>query len=333
MKKMKQLQNYTKTALVMGTSVTFHVVSSSSEQVVEETMKKAMHVFHEVENSCSRFDAQSELSKLTVTLHQPVPVSTLLFEILSFALETASLTKGAFDPTLGRLLSAHGFDRHYLTGEQAPRQQKIMSIAHYKDVVLHRASQTVLLKKPLMLDLGAVAKGFAVDLAAQHFQRFHGFYINAGGDLYVGGRNDQNDLWRIGIQHPYKKEDILCSIKLTDSAICTSGSYERPSKTVPFSHHLLNPRTGRAASDYISTTVIAPYAMAADAFSTAAFVLGRTKGKAFLEKMGYEAILADPSLTIELTEEMEVRHEEYEYRLGTDKKQDGPSKPTVITPY
>ncbi|WHY71526.1 FAD:protein FMN transferase [Fictibacillus enclensis] len=306
---MNELYKHTKSILIMGTLVHFTAISSHSEEDSKEKIKSAIHVFHEVERICSRFDADSELSRLTRTCGGAVPVSAVLFEALSFAKQMAILTNGAFDPTLGRLLAAHGFNRHYLTSQLAPRFERIDTSSTYKDMILNRKTQTILLRKPLSLDLGAVAKGFAVDLAIRHFQGMHGFSINAGGDVYVGGRNENNELWEVGIQHPGNKKNILCLLRLTDSGVCTSGSYERQSKTIPFAHHLLDPVNGQSVSDYISTTVIAPYTMAADAYSTAAFILGKPKGKAFLEKMGCGGILVDHDLTIEKTNQMEERYE------------------------
>jgi thiamine biosynthesis lipoprotein len=268
-----------RTMPVMGTVVSIEV------DAPDDAVERAFAWFQQVEGVCSRFDAASELRQLPVG--RPVPASPILFEAVRFALKVANETQGAFDPTVGSRMSARGYNRHYLSGDtiDAPGADG----ASFRDVVVDANQQTILLRRPLTLDLGAVAKGLAVDAAAHELDAFHDFCIDAGGDLYFGGSNLAGKPWRVGIRHPRSRDAIIDRFEVTDCAVCTSGDYER-------GEHIIDPRDAATAPRLASATVIAPTAMLADALATAAFVLGPEHGIALLERMGVEGLLITPQL-------------------------------------
>jgi thiamine biosynthesis lipoprotein len=150
-----------------------------------------------------------------------------------------------------------------------------------------------------VIDLGAVAKGFAIDLAANELKEFKGFVVNAGGDLFAGGFDQKGEPWKIGIQHPEIKDEIIYVIEISNEAVCTSGSYERKNAKLPGMHHIINPQTKESPNDWVSSTVIAPFAMMADAFSTTAFLLGNEKGKKLIKDVNLRGILITPDLEID----------------------------------
>src|SRR6185295_14473435 len=123
-----------------------------------------------------------------------------------------------------------------------------------------------------MLDLGAVAKGLAIDLAARELTPLENFAVDAGGDLFLGGVNDEGAPWTVGIRHPRGGAAPIDSVRVSNAAVCTSGDYERRSPSGE--HHLLDPRTGHPTNEVASVTTIGESAMVADALGTAAFVLG-----------------------------------------------------------
>jgi thiamine biosynthesis lipoprotein len=168
--------------------------------------------------------------------------------------------------------------------------------ATWRDVAIDEERRSVTLRTPLVLDLGAVAKGLAIDLAARELESFHDFAIDAGGDLYLGGRNAAGDAWTVGIRHPREHDEVLATLRVSDTAVCTSGDYERPASDDSGDHHILDARLGASANTIASATVIAPSAMVADALSTAVFVLGPAEGLALLERHGLEGLLVTPAL-------------------------------------
>jgi thiamine biosynthesis lipoprotein len=264
---------------MMGTVVSVEV------DAPEDAVQRAFDWFREVEACCSRFDAASELRQLTAGT--PHAASPILFEAVRFALLVAEETDGAFDPTIGSRMAARGFNRHYVTREtsDAPGSDDVS----FRDVVLDANERTILLRRPLTLDLGAVAKGLAVDAAARELQPFRNFAIDAGGDIYFGGCKSQGEPWRAGVRHPRLRDELVDQFSVSDRAVCTSGDYERGA-------HILDPRDGATAQVVASATVVAPSAMLADALATAAFVLGPEPGIALLTRMGVEGLIVTPGL-------------------------------------
>jgi thiamine biosynthesis lipoprotein len=283
----------------MGTVVTIQVVGHGETETRRteraDGVARATAWFESVEACCSRFDPASELRRLTERAGTPVPVSPMLFEAVQFALAVANATGGAFDPTIGRQMEAHGFDRHHKTGEISASGIVPNDDVSWRDVVIDAGAATVMLRRPLVLDLGAVAKGLAVDLAARELAPFENFAVDAGGDLYLGGHNAADAPWSVGIRHP-RADGLFETLHVSNTAVCTSGDYERRSPLNHDIHHILDARSGESAAELASVTVVAPSAMVADAFATAAFALGRAAGLAFLDQHGARGLMITPAL-------------------------------------
>ncbi|NOU91686.1 FAD:protein FMN transferase [Paenibacillus sp. LMG 31456] len=285
-----------KTKLFMDTVVSIQVVTRKSKNESEAAIDRAFEAFRKVEHACSRFSLDSELMEACGQIQTTIPVSPFLFEPLKFALEVAKWTNGIFDPTVGKAMEDHGFNQHYLTGKAIQSSSSIS--ATYQDIVLNEQERTLFLQKPLVIDLGGVAKGFAIDLAAHELREFEGFVVNAGGDLYAGGVDEKGGKWSIGIQHPEHKEQIIQTVEISNEAVCTSGSYERKSALKNGVHHIIDPRSKQSPNEWISCSVIAPYAMMADAFSTASFLLGLDRGRTIIEQLDLRGILITSDLQI-----------------------------------
>ena len=165
---------------------------------------------------------------------------------MQFALAVAEESGGAFDPTVGAAMETRGFNREYRSGRPVRIASARSGSATYRDVRLDPERKTITLLRPLLLDLGAVAKGLAIDMAAHELRPFENFAINAGGDIYVGGRNPRGGPWSVGIRHPRVCEALFDSLRVSDCAVCTSGDYERRSaaetEAEAGGHHILDPR-------------------------------------------------------------------------------------------
>ena len=282
----------------MGTFVTIHVVGATaghkseaeSPTLREEAVERAFAWFDRVEECCTRFDAGSEVMRLAAQVGVPVPVSTLLYEAVQFALAVAEESGGAFDPTVGYAMETRGFNREYRSGREIRTALDCGALpCSYRDVRLDPERKTITLLRPLVIDLGAVAKGLAVDLAARELFSFENFAINAGGDLYLGGRNPESEPWSIGIRHPRSDAELIEVVRVSNRAVCTSGDYEK--RSADGGHHILDPRTGASANGVASVTVIAPTAMLADALATAAFVLGPADGIRLFDRLGVDGLI------------------------------------------
>jgi len=286
--------DYVCTRLLMDTTVTIQVPREGVDRV-----ENAFAWFHRVEACCSRFDPRSELRQLTEQVGTPVAASTLLFQAVQFALTVARESRGAFDPTIGLSLEAMGFNRNYRTREQVETTIASDGPVSYLDVELDAEPQTIMLKRPLILDLGAMAKGLAIDLATRELRPLQDFAIDAGGDLYLGGHGADGAAWSVGIRNPRPTkrpageggDELIEVLHVSDAAVCTSGDYERKAPNAARGHHIIDPRTAASPNALASVTVVAPTAMVADAVATAAFVLGPAEGLRFCELLGVEALM------------------------------------------
>jgi thiamine biosynthesis lipoprotein len=284
----------------MGTIVTIdvpaHAASLVPQDERQELVDRAFDWFREIERVCTRFDPESELMQLTRTPGVPVVVSALLFQIVRFALTVAEESGGAFDPTVGHRMEAAGFSREHRRGHLISTPIVAPGDTCYRDLHIDDAAGSITLLRPLVLDVGAVAKGMAIDVAARELAPLEHFVIDAGGDLYLAGRTADDAPWSVGIRHPERDDRLLESVHVSDQAVCTSGNYERRNVAGGVAPHILDPRTGAQASRLVSATVISPSAMLADALATASFVLGPVDGLRLLETHGVHGLLFNATL-------------------------------------
>jgi len=146
-------------------------------------------------------------------------------------------------------------------------------------------------------DPSGIVKGWAIYNAAMLLKRkgFSDFYVDAGGDIQVFGKNEENRLWRVGIRNPFNIDEIVKVLAVTDCGIATSGTYIR-------GHHIYNPKNGAdPIPEIVSLTVIGPNIYDADRFATAAFAMGRG-GIVFVENLeGFEGYMIDKNGQATLT--------------------------------
>ena len=275
----------------MGTIVTIDIVDDAADRDTDErhaAIARAFDWFREVEATCTRFDESSELMQLCRDYDAPTHVSEILFAATQTAIAVADASGGAFDPVVTEGRSP----AEVASGASGQRRR-----VTFRDVALDADAKTITFRRPLQLDLNAVAKGLAVDLAARELVNFRNFVVDAGGDLYASGRNAHGDAWRIGIRHPSIDREVIATIDVSGAAICTSGNYERRDVSAAPAH-IVHPATGAFATDTLSATVVASTAMLADAMSTAAFVIGGTDAIAFLERNGVDGLLVTADLDV-----------------------------------
>jgi thiamine biosynthesis lipoprotein len=279
----------------MGTIVTIEVLDAGADAVVD----RAFGWFHEIEDRCTRFDERSELMQLAAQVGVPVATSPIVFEAVRFAVQVAHESGGAFDPTVGDRMHARGFNREHRSGAIVRGRDPGATnegAASFRDVEVDEDHHTITLHRPLTLDLGAVAKGLAIDTAVRTLAPVVNFAIDAGGDLYLGGTNPAAQPWSVGIRHPRIDGELIETLRVSDLSVCTSGDYERRSPSSEQQHHILDPRSGASADAAASVTVVAPSAMLADAVATAAFVLGPHEGVAFLQRLGLDGLVVTTTL-------------------------------------
>ncbi|GBR76609.1 thiamine biosynthesis protein ApbE [Candidatus Termititenax persephonae] len=246
----------------------------------------------ELEAKFNYFDPASELSQINREAYgQDLPISAEMRDVLALALSGSELSGGAFDITTTPLTRLYGFGTDSRRAPQRQDIQEQLTSIGWKKVRLDTERQTVrLLDRQTQLDLGGIAKGYAVDQAVAILRQYgiRQALVNAGGNIYALGQN-RGKPWRIGIRHPRSPAENMEIIELRDAACATSGDYEQYfiDDNQQRYAHIFNPQTGRPANlenNLAAVTVIADTAARADMLSTACFVLGEARSAHIPEK-------------------------------------------------
>jgi thiamine biosynthesis lipoprotein len=311
--KSASLQDFSGEEFIMNTLVRVHVICED-EKKGRAALKQAFDVFKKIDHLTNRFpeggptaSSPGDVLKINGSAGlEPVEVSVDTVRIIQRSQYFARLTGGAFDITIGPVMDSWGFgkDIQYVpTDEEISRA---LSLVDYRKVEVDPGKATVFLPQPGMsLDLGGVAKGYAMDEAVKALREagIQHALINAGGSVYALGTRPDGEPWRVGIQDPRNSEDIIAILSLKDSAAVTSGDYQRYfEQEGVYYHHIIDPSTGKQARDLIQTTVIAESTTDADILSTALFVLGPRRGMSFVEELpGTEAVLIGPDKLVSVT--------------------------------
>ena len=287
-------QPYEESRLLMDTVVRIQAYGPRSREAVEAAFSELTRL----DRLWNPYDETSELARVNRSAgNGPVQVSPDTARIIGTALEVAALTGGAFDPTVGPLVRAWGFGTRPRVPPAADIE-RARALVDYRLVRLHPDAGTVELPLPGMaLDLGAIAKGYAVDRAREVLQQYgiRQALIEAGGCVYGLGLAPGNRYWRVAVQHPRNPRGFLGVIPVQDMAVDTSGDYQRffEEGGVRY-HHVLDPRTGYPARACQSATVVYASAAFADALATACMVLGPERATVLISRLpGAAALLVD----------------------------------------
>ncbi|HOY10835.1 MAG TPA: FAD:protein FMN transferase, partial [Candidatus Omnitrophota bacterium] len=277
-----QLRRASQTKVLMGTYVSVDVCYERGKAAaLSDAYDEVWARLKEVEGGMSIYDPQSEISQLNRSYPDAVPVGHDLYYVLESSTRLSELTRGAFDITVSPLVHL------WRDSAQEKRIPTKAQIALAKDGVgmpyieLLEDQRARLLKSGMSLDLGGIAKGYAVDEAARVLRSkgFQDFFIDAGGDLYVGGRSCKGTPWRIGVRNPAQRDQIIDVVEVRNQAVTTSGNYEQYFEIDGQSYsHIIDPRTGVPQKGIVSATVIAPITSEADALATALCVLAEQEG-------------------------------------------------------
>jgi len=214
-------------------------------------------------------------------------VSPEVSELLTRSILYGDMTEGGFDITVQPLLERWSYfeDDHI----SVPSQEELRGLLHLVDYrkVKVEGRRAVLLTKGMGIDLGGIAKGYAVDRAVEVL-RSNGVtsaLVEAGGDIRLLGTKPDGSPWRVGLRHP-RKSGMLTVFELSNVSICTSGDYERFfERGGERYHHIVDPKVGYPARRCCSATVIASDATTADALVTGVFVLGPLRGMALIDSL------------------------------------------------
>lgn len=278
-----------KEKFLLDTLVTIKAYGDDGKEV-ERAVEAAFDKIAFVEKIANYYDSKSELSLINQRASkQPVSISTEMLALINMSLVYHQKTGSAFDITVAPLMDLWGFGQN----EHVPGQPEIDGVLPLVDShnirLDHKERQIQLIKPKVRLDLGGVAKGHAVDRAIAVLEKYgiESALVTTGSTTKVIGMKPDREPWKIGIENPRSKNDIIGILALKENeSVSTSGDYQqyfiRKGRRY---HHILDPKTGYPAGDYMSVTVITTRSCAeADILSTAIFVLGYPKGLNFVEK-------------------------------------------------
>jgi thiamine biosynthesis lipoprotein len=244
-----------------------------------------------IDRLMSHYRSDSPLSRVNREAAQhPVAVDPELFDFIVDAMRYHHDSNGAFDITVGPLMKAWGFFRgegRVPSGKELAAAHRLVGGAH---VILNRVSKTIAFDESgVELDLGGIAKGYAVDRAVELFKRRHitAALISAGGStIYALGAPPGRDGWEVTIQDPIDARKIALTVQLKDRAVSVAGGSEKSFESggVTYSH-IMDPRTGGPAQGVLSVVVLASTATAGDALDDAFFVLRPERSQGYVNRL------------------------------------------------
>ncbi len=287
-------QWFAETQHMMGTRITVEVYVEPAYGRL--AIEKAMAEVRRIDLLMNPWDEYSELSALNESAAQsPFKTSPELYQLIKKAISYSKISEGAFDITFASLARFYRYKEAKKPSKAQFEQYK--DAINYQSLHLNDAASTVYFSdERLSIDLGGIAKGYAVDQAI-HLLKEYGVksaLVSAGGDTRVLG--DRRGVpWVIGIKHPRNEQQHAVRLPLQNEAISTSGDYERffieDGKRY---HHIIDPASAISASGVQSASILAPKAVDTDALSTTVFVLGVEKGLALVNRLaGVETVIID----------------------------------------
>jgi FAD:protein FMN transferase len=274
----------------MGTEVSFAVFTTDDVNA-QRAIGDAISEIRRLEKMMTTWSDDSEVSLINKNAGiKPVPVSPETIEVLDAAQRSSKLSGGAFDVTFYALKGLWHFDEDRVAKVPPLAEiKKRLALIDYRKLKIDHDKHTVFLeKKGMAINLGGIAKGYAVDRAVAVLKKagFNNAIVQAGGDLMCAG-NKGGKPWGAGIRDPRgNRGDVFAMMYLSDHAFSTAGDYERffliNGKRY---HHIIDPRTGFPAMQSRSVTIYAPNATLADGIDDAIFILGWKKGFEMIDKL------------------------------------------------
>lgn len=302
-----------RTISAMKTLFTISVTSAIDREQGYRAAKAAFNEIRRVENLMTTFNKDSYLSQVNANAGvAPIQVPGELIEVVDEAQHISSLTEGKFDISAETLSDLWQFRAKPPKVPEPAELALRLPLVDYKSIVTDKKNGTIYLgKSGMRIGLGAIAKGYAVDIAAQVLRK-HGvkdFIVNGGGDILFSGKKGSH-YWTVGIQDPRDRNHRIACFEITkDSSVSTSGNYEKFffDKGKRY-HHIIDPSTGYSAEGTVSVTAVASKAMLSDAWATALFVLGVNKAMKIVEAdPELEALIVDDKLRIHLSSGLKQR--------------------------
>lgn len=272
----------TKTSFKLNTVVTITIYDSSDISLLDH----ALELCDDYENLFSRTRETSELYQ--INQGEKTTLSPETEELLSIALSYSRMSGGLFDPSIGPVSSL--WDFHAET-PRVPTDSEIKeALPLINSEKIHISNHTIELENSMMLDLGAISKGYIADCIKEYLveQGVKSAIIDLGGNVLCIGSRPDGTPFQIGIRQPFEDTSTAAAtLSVTDQSVVTSGIYERCfTQDDVLYHHLLNPKTGYPCDNELaSVTIVSDHSVDGDALSTCCFLMGTEQGMKLINSL------------------------------------------------
>lgn len=271
-----------RTLMLMGSRFDITIVANEKDEA-EAYIDTAVAEITRIENLISEWRAQTQVSEVNRNAGiAPVKVDKELLDLTQRALYFSKISDGAFDISFAAMDKIWKFDGSMTEMPSPETVKKSVAKVGYENIILDKEKSTIFLKlEGMKIGFGSIGKGYAADKTRELMisKGVKAGIINASGDMNTWGTQPDGKPWTVGITNPVNKNKVFAVFPLRESAVVTSGSYEKYVLLNGKRYtHIINPVTGYPATGLSSVTVMGPSAEMANGFSTAIMVLGKDVG-------------------------------------------------------
>jgi len=305
-------QVFKKKQSLLGSPFEISVVAKDSVQG-NYFITTAIDEVKRIENLISDWIPTTQISKINQNAGiQPIKVDQEVYDLVERAIKISKLTSGAFDISYASMDKIWKFDGSMTAMPSPEAIKKSVERVGFENIILNPKDTTIFLKNQGMkLGLGGIGQGYIADKIKILLQEkgCKSGLVNVSGDINTWGKQPDGKSWTVGIVNPMNKNKVFATFPLEDSAVETSGSYE---KYVTFNgkrySHIIDPRTGYPAPGIVSVSVFAKQTEIADALATGIFVLGVEVGLDLINQLnGIGCIIVDDKGVIHTSKNIDIK--------------------------
>ena len=305
-------QIFKKKQSLLGSPFEITVVAIDSVEGANYTTM-AINEVKRIENFISDWIPSSQISNVNQNAGiKAIIVDKEVYDLVERAIKISKLTSGAFDISYASMDRIWKFDGSMKEMPSEEAIKKSVEKVGYQNIILNPNDTSIFLKnKGMKLGLGGIGQGYIADKIKVLLQvkGCKAGLVNVSGDINTWGKQPNGEMWTVGIVNPMNKNKVFATFPLDDSAVETSGSYE---KYVTFNgkrySHIIDPRTGYPSSGIISVSVFAKQTELADALATGIFVLGIEVGLDLINQLnGIGCIIVDDKGNIHVSKNIDIK--------------------------